>query len=301
MTLSITAAYVPPTTLSVAGYQVTVSGLSGVAGASTVTGFRQTSSGALFPLRGITGQTITVDSYTTVDFEFSYQATSLVTAGDDGWSYFFNVYNAVGAVIATVGNPAFDGSQAREDERTLCPLSTVVLQSIQQPALSLPVIMGTFSDYAVPGRVLATHFVLGRPNPVVISDISGGRTGSFTILFDPDLCTYTNAALKSLITFNDTFMLQPFYRAAGIDDMYFRINEVSVNRGSVANALDSDPEDMGYTLTFTEVDRPLTVGEGASLLTWQNVLDQFAGLTWNDVLSDRVNWLDVLNQANNPP
>lgn len=294
--LTVSVTYEPVGTLAVPGYQVTVAGLSTVVGATQCTLVRQTSSGTQVDVRGMSALAITADTATATDFEYSYQAVSGATEGaDTNWFYFIKAQTANGGLLAQAGYPQKDGAQSRTDVISTTPYATAIIQSIQQPALSLPIVLSDFPSWAIPGRVLSTNYVLGRENPVVLTDAIGGRTGTFQILFHPALLLYSHRDLKTLLTFNDTFMLQPFYQAAGVDDMFFKITDVAVARVSVADTLDTVPQALQFSVNFTEVDRPLTSGEGTTITTWNDLLINPAITTWNDVVSHWSNWLGVLN------
>ena len=180
----------------------------------------------------------------------------------------------------------------------------------RQPA----VLVNAFDSWDTPGRVLSTNYVLGKANPVIIRDTSGGRTGTMTLLVSEDL---TDAGMGGqeldqtmvLLNANDVLLFNPFFNGLGFNPCYFVVTDVSTQRVTTGSLDQFDtslsswiynPARLVYLLNvaFTEVDDPTTNQEGPTIATWQSVKDNFA--TWGDVKLGRTDWLDVLNRADLP-
>lgn len=291
---------------------ITASGLSSITGATSVTVNRtHTHSSDVYVVRGLDMAPVSGDSVASEDYDIS-----LIRGG---WSWDFYVYDSGGSVLASSLGV---GSETPTEIITPCmssglasPWTSAVLQSIQQPALNIPVVLGNWDQYDKNAAILGNYKILGRKNPVVIGDAFGARTGTFTILVDAvNLADSTMMGTQDLQThqqlleYNDVLFLQLFWEGLGFDDLFFRVTDYQVQRLSPAqpfNFADSDfplPPNLvlsntyQITVTFQEVDRPATAGEVVAFGTWADVDAHFD--TWGDVDSNRTNWLDVLNRAN---
>lgn len=288
---------------------VSASGLSTITGSASVTVKRRhLADGSTYEVRGLNQAPVSGDSISSEDYDVP------LTKGN--WTWDFYVYNASGTVVASatsvsVGAPYQVIQTALSGGAT--KFSTSIIQSVQQPTLNIPVVVSSFDTFDEAGRVLANLNVLGRKNPVVVSDAFGSKSGQFILLIDPvDLGTGTptRATHDLLLTYNDTLFFQYFYAGLGMDEMYFKVTDLEYQRLSTAQPytigdyLYFPPAGLNVvpkyqvTVSFQEVDRPSTAGETISFSTWNDVKTNFA--TWNDVLSGRTSWLDVLNRADLP-
>lgn len=290
------------------GIQVTVSGLSGIAGAATVSVKRTQDlliGSQTADVRGISMLPVTADSAVTTDYEFSFLDNG------DNILYAVFVYNAAGAQIATTSVSLGDSGTGLVGG---CLVSNgpvnCVIRSVETPALNAYVEVNGFNTLTFAGRILGTYQVLGRQNPVVLRDTMGGRSGQFTVQWRNDDSniyddqSVTQYGLEQLFLTQGTILLQPMFPSAGISDMYCIVGDISSNRITLPVAalspFDGNPVSnpdicIQYTVTFTEVDRPLTAGEGTTISSWQDVLSNPAITTWADVNTHWSNWLGVLN------
>lgn len=230
----------------------------------------------------------TGDSISANDYEFPY------TKGT--FHYQLIAYDVAGNILdSSLVSANQTPDTARNQLLTASPYSTAILQSIQQPALNLPVVVNDFKDWSIAGSVLGTYKVLGRENPIVLTDAMGGRTGTMILLVSPNFLTiYDLDDLDMLITYRDTLLFQPFWAGAGMQDIYLKVTDVSVSRLTIAKTDNSTVPSHLVTVNFTEVDRPDTKGPATAIGTWGDVLNRFS--TWQEVLSSRENWLDLLNR-----
>lgn len=295
MAFAISATYGIAGGFFVPAYQINISGMSGFGTAATyLVNRRQLSSGAVSPVRGMNLAPVTGDAGSAADYEFEYYSDT------SGWVYDAYIYDSSNTQLATVtSSPTLFGATAATAMQTAYPGTTAVWQSIQQPALSLPLVIGDFSAWGIAGRILSVNNVLGRPNPVVLSDTMGGRTGSFTVLVSTDIsgAAITDSLFQLLYTYNDTFLFQPFYSSGNVKNMYFKISNIDATRLSTAESAPSASRAnalfMSYSVNFIEVDRPIASGSPPELISWQDVLNNNA--LWSNVKTDHANWLDVLN------
>ncbi len=293
MSLAISVTYTIAGGFYVPGYQINVTGLSSVSNADTVlVQRRQLGDGAVTDVRGIAHVAVISDAATSVDYEYHYYSDN------NGFVYDVYVYDTSGSQLATVtSTPTLFGIQSRTDLETSYPWTSAVMQSIQQPALSLPLIISQFSEWSYPGRILGEYNVLGRGNPVVLTDQMGGRTGSFSVLVNTALSTIRDDLFQLLFKYNDTFLFQPYYSSGNVGNFYFKIANVNATRSSIADSilstLRTSTTTMLYTIDFIEVDRPIAGSIPFELISWQDVLNNNA--SWNTVKTSHADWLDVLN------
>lgn len=182
----------------------------------------------------------------------------------------------------------------------------VWLKSVSQPALSRRVNMVDWAERSTPGRILGEYPVLGRRNKVVITDVLGGREGSFTLttyLDAPNAWAQASSPwdLEALLTEGQTLMIQTTgLTFTGERDMYFEVKNVTRRRtslsGAYGNAIPFQQTDLvfEFDIDYIEVDRPATTEESLGLRDWQDVLNQNA--TWQEVLDNHTTWLDALQR-----
>jgi hypothetical protein len=157
------------------------------------------------------------------------------------------------------------------------------LKNLSQAALNAQVSLQALSDVKTDART-QIYPVIGRKNPVVISDVRGGRTGSVSLMTTG---TTDYQAVSALLASGTTLFLQAT-PADGLADLYFVAGSVTEHR----------PADVStdftriWTVDFTEVDSPsgaLTSIPGNSYAA----VVSFG--TYQALLNDRATYLDVLN------
>jgi hypothetical protein len=291
MSLGMTVTYVNSMSFYTPGFEVALTGVT-VTGAFTVDVQRHSFYDNTYTdVRGLANILVVSSSVSATDFEYEYYNDV------DGWEYVATVYDNTGATLASVTAGPFDGNQSRDDIQAEFPLTSVVISSVQQPHLNLPVIFGEFDSWTIPTNVLAQFNVLGRSKPVVLTDAFGALTGDFTIISDSGLTSILDQELKNILTYNDVLMFQPFYRTSGVDNMYFKVTALTVQRISYPHSIgEADRVDstvLQYGVTFQEVDRPIASGVATDIIQWQDVKN--SNTTWTDVKTKHPTWLDVLN------
>lgn len=275
------------------GYAITVSGLDTVTGADTVLVQHQNIlTGEFYDVRGLSKTPVLASTANGTDFEFNYYYDDPL-----GFNYICTVYKADGTVAATATSSTFMGSPARTDLQAAFPQTSVEIISVTSPSLSTACIITSFDTWTIPGRVLGSYNVLGRANPVVITDAMGGMTGTFTVLLDEAITNIPDDNFLSLITYNDTFRFQQYYHTSGLDSFYFKVTDVTVQRLSIADLTPTTsrmvPTILQYEVSFAQVDRPIADSAAVTVISWQDVYDNNA--TWLDVKNGHATWLDVLN------
>ena len=284
-------------------FLITVSGLSGVSGASTIT-VRRTNPTVSFTdsaVRGFDNIPIPGDSVSSVDYEFPLSSDNDFSQFE--WEY--EIMDAVGGVITTgpiegvdIHGAPLDTSLVRSAILSAYPGASALIRSVSNPDFSVAVALTSdFDTWTVPSRILGNFPILGRPNPIVLRDVTGGYTGEFQVLSyaanessvvsDPD-------SLKQVLDLADTLLFTPFYDVFGPKDIYFAVSgDVTATRTGSAGG--DKYVDSAYVITvpFTQVDKPLTDEEQNLAGSWNDVFLHYP--TWQDVFDNNDTWLDVLN------
>lgn len=134
----------------------------------------------------------------------------------------------------------------------------------------------------------ATYGVVGRKNPIHVSGLRAGRTGSVSFLvWDAS----ANELLNSLLDTGLPALIQamPGYGVAG--NLYLSIGDAEVE------PLDPDAREPGWrwTLAVTEIDRPSGGLQGTAGATWQAEYTEYA--TWQELFDSNATWADVLTKG----
>lgn len=256
MSISITAT---PNS-SNASFSLTVSGLTGV---NTITVSRNNPDGSVATVRSA-GSQPTGGATTMAFFDFEAPLDQLVTY----------------TVTPDVGSPV-TGSAVK----ITTDGQTFWLKNVSQETLSTKVTMASMSPLTRRARILATYPVLGRANPIVVSDVRAGREGTM-VLTTADATAAK--AVRSIFTAGNALFLQ-CPASTNFPDMYF-------SAGDIAEAWVPDWAATAlrtFSVPFIEVDSPTDglVSTGAN--SWSQVA-QFG--SWNNLKNKRVTWLDVLNR-----
>jgi hypothetical protein len=256
--MAITLACTPHT--SDASVSITAGGLSGITSLSIT---RSDPDGSTAPVRSATA-VATGGASTLAFFDFEAPLDQSVTY----------------TLTPSVGSPVTSSAIT-----IVTNGSTFWLKNVAQEALSRTVEVAGMSAIRRPSNTLATYHVLGRKNPVIISDVRGGRVGTMT------LTAPTLAQTRDLLALlgPGTPLLFQAPASTGFEDMYFTVTgDVEETwLGTAGNPV------HGFSIPFTEVDAPTDdlVAVGAN--SWALVVS-FG--TWANLLAKRSTWLDVLNR-----
>lgn len=158
---------------------------------------------------------------------------------------------------------------------------------------AINVMLGDFSDVRYDPTILGEYKLLGRPNPVVFTDVFGARSGQFDVLAigTPWYDLSTNDTETMLIS-GDVLLLQSSIHAQTIKDMYFVT--MGLGRSQYNKLVQAERLDFTYNVDFQEVDRPPTEGQTTGFGTWGDLSSDTAFTTWGDVNSGFATWLAVL-------
>ncbi|AKY02165.1 hypothetical protein AVV13_gp16 [Streptomyces phage SF1] len=152
------------------------------------------------------------------------------------------------------------------------------------PALNVQVMMETAIKWERAARKTSLTIV-GRKNPVDITDVRGGRTGSLSILVWDES---SHVLFDQLLDSGLPVLIQamPGYGVAG--NLFLSIGDVSAeNVLGVAN----EPG-WRWALAVSEIDRPDGGLQGSAGRTWQDVMDENAD--WAAVDAKFATWAGVL-------
>lgn len=157
------------------------------------------------------------------------------------------------------------------------------LKDLRSPANSLQVILGQGSLAALNrARPRGVFGIVGRPDPVVISDIQHLATGEFTVItLEDDEALALEALLQA-----DVLLLQtrPGER---FGSRYLAIGDVTELRPGNAE----EPSRV-WLLPFTEVAAPADYEVVIAGLTWADIVATYA--TWTLLLAGRPTWGDLV-------
>lgn len=176
------------------------------------------------------------------------------------------------------------------------------LKPIDVPERSRPIMVEEFSTVDEPANVLASHRVLGRKNRVIITDVMGGATGTFS----------AHAALregqsieriKSLLRPGSTILIQNHNPTVStFRDMYIKVTgAVSYTRQTRMrpHGRRQNPQSphviVTFSVPFEQVDRPDATGVALVGVVWQDIKDAFGYPgTWRQVRNSYPTWAEVL-------
>lgn len=135
----------------------------------------------------------------------------------------------------------------------------------------------------------AAYQVVGRTNPIVISDVRNGRSASATFLvFD----TADHIQLDALMDSGLPVLFQAMPGLGADGSHYFSVGDVAIE------PLSSSAAEPGWrwTVALTEVDRPSGGLQGSADRTWQDLLDQDPAGTWLGLFNSNPTgtWADLL-------
>lgn len=188
--------------------------------------------------------------------------------------------------------PELERQDSEAFEYLKSPMSFI--KDVTTPALNMPVTIKGIKGYSREARILGKYSVIGRKNPVVITDVTSGMTGEMEVLvhISPNWTHGFGTAnrdfqIKELIDQGSVYYYQsvlPMF--TGIDDFYFVIEDVSFERLNESVSPFAGLPITVWTIKFTEVDRP------------SNLDIAVGGGTWTQVDSTYASWANV-DLANN--
>ncbi|MFD5308179.1 hypothetical protein [Streptomyces ardesiacus] len=199
-----------------------------------------------------------------------------VPLGSRVW-YLLEWFNASGSMVSRILTQTITGPVLGDGDY-------VWFKSPGLPALNVTVMMEDAPTWERAARKTSLAIV-GRRNPVDISDVRGGRTGSLSVLVWDES---SNTMFDQLLDSGLPVLIQamPGYGIPG--NLYLSINDVSA-----ANVLGvANEEGWRWTLAVNEIDRPEGGLQGSATRTWQDVMDSNAD--WAAVDAKYPSWAGVL-------
>lgn len=147
------------------------------------------------------------------------------------------------------------------------------IKSVFTPTLSRKVDISQFPTFSFPTRILGNFKVLGRANPVILTDTFGGREGEIVIISGEEFQLFQE--VKELLVSGGTLIFQTTGdHATTYPDFYFEIESYSADRKQIPDS--SDEPVFIHKITFIEVDRPATTEEALGLRSYQTIQDEFS-------------------------
>lgn len=261
-------------------------------------------------VRGGELQNTTTSAAALSDYEFHFSDLDSVT--EESLTYSLKLYESgvlQDILTSSAQNPVLHRSQAAGFSSFQSPVTFI--KDVATPLNSISAIIENFNAYQKSGRVLAEHQVLGKRNPIVISDVASGMRGSFTLIVvgvsggfsagGGD--TIYNTQIEALFSSGSTYYFQSIFPyVVGIGDFYFQLSDYSFSRSNriprqnVARASDL-PANIHplsvWEVSFIEVDRPSDLDIASVTTTWGS--GNIVGGTWQNVNDTNSNWFDVLD------
>lgn len=206
-----------------------------VTGITTITVVRANQDGTTATVRGFDARSMPGGALAGIDHEAPMNTTCRYQA---------TVTTSAGAVTTST-----------QITMLLPVLTTAWLKNLRAPALSASLVVETYPQwkYAITQGVFA---VVGRPDPVVFSDVRQYGTGDLAVytLTQPD-----EATLTALLGTTDPFLLQ-FDTTVGRPDCYVTVGNVTYTQ----EAPSGDPF-RSWMLSLTQVGRPPTAGSRVTI------------------------------------
>lgn len=161
----------------------------------------------------------------------------------------------------------------------------VWLKCIGQPGLSMNLTLQKLDDVERKARQ-SINPIIGSEYPVIITDVTASRTGTFTFRTDT---LAQRASFLALVNYSGPLMFQADSSAVGdgIEDMYFLFADIKEHRPG----LSKDPT-RNWECTFTEIASPVGTTSQIPGNSWL-LVTSFG--SWTSVMNNRTTWLNVLN------
>lgn len=155
------------------------------------------------------------------------------------------------------------------------------------PAVNTRVMMENAITWSRTART-ATYEIVGRKNPVNVTGVRGGRKADITVLIWDEASHYT---FDALLDSGLPALIQAMPGFGVNANLYLSVGDVTAE--PVMGA--ANVPGWRWTLSITEIDRPVGGIQGSALSTWQKVYDDYA--TWEDVFEGFDTWADVLTKG----
>lgn len=251
-------------------------------------------------------EAITTSGFTVYDYEFHFAPKG--SLDEESHYYQLDLYKAgakLGSIVSNTVTPHNDREIDPEYNGVASP-STWIKKLDGSTAASYPITVGDFATWTRGANILSENHILGNPFPFIITDVMGGKTGSFTIIvFDTPTWVGGGSTVATIEMVEDLldsgeilYFSTTWPMLSGIHDFYFRVRTYTVKRMNRTVAL-HDPTGsqlpvFEVTVEFVEQERPADQGNIAPI-TWATVLANYS--TWAGMSAANTSWLDVLQDG----
>ncbi|MEU1074299.1 MULTISPECIES: hypothetical protein [unclassified Streptomyces] len=249
------------------GAQLTLSGLTTGGPTWTYTLQRLGADGSVHPVRGPSGDIVSVTPTGDLAVVTDYEAPLGVPV-----SWLVRSVGPTGS-MSYISDPL-----TLDPPPDLCAWVKDPLNPIRSAALTV----ATLPDWQRAARQ-GVSTVRGAALPIVISDVRSGRTGALTLVTE----TAEEATTVAWICETGGTLLIQWHPDWAMEDMYAQVGDLTEAHVSEYGG----HHDRLWTLPLTEVSRPVGGVTGAADRTWQTVRDGYAD--WYTVLTKYASWLDV--------
>lgn len=201
----------------------------------------------------------------------------------------------IGDTLHTTVTDSVSGEpEAYFESQGALPLYSAWLQSVTQPSLNQACFVEKFNAWKRTGKILAKNNVLGRANPVVVTDVMGGREGEFSfwvgdVLPPPFNTTEGIEEYELLFNEGDILLFRAYNEDKnGVPPLYLVVESAAYE----VKTRDGQDGVFNYKVTFVETDRPATGTISVSNVLWDDVSTTAAD--WDEVFNNRASWFEVL-------
>lgn len=174
--------------------------------------------------------------------------------------------------------------------------SRFYLKDVIDPTKSLSVSVSDLRNTNYDGQILASHHILGRKMPVVVTDVASGRRGTMKVV-SANIGSFGQVdvnKIRDLLDGGHVLLFQSVRNPYIFRDMYFAIESYS----EVSLGINDTGQELSFVwdINFVEVERPGLTSLGVSIAQWQDVLVDPAFASWTDVNSGESTWMTLLQR-----
>lgn len=168
------------------------------------------------------------------------------------------------------------------------------------------VVKDGLTEWSRGANVLSENKVLGRANPVIVTENMGPRKGTIKIA---NLLTHTTdfdsegtrtlrstelGKWKTIFENGGSLLFRNSVKDTGFFDLYFKCMSVTIDRelGGSLYFWNTEWPLLVHSIEYTEIDRPITSAVGLGLTGWDDVFEN--NVDWAEAALDHANWASVL-------
>ncbi len=249
---------------------------------------------------------VTSTGFVVNDYEFHFAPKG--SLDEESHFYRLELFKSgakLGSIVSNTVQPHNDRETDPEYSGASSP-STWIKRLDGSTGAAYPVTIGDFSQWSKQANILSENHVLGSPYPFVVTDVMGGKRGSFSIIVHDEpswaggsSTVGTIEAVEALLDSGEILFFQTTWpMLSGIHDFYFKVRSYTVRRLNRVVAL-HDPTGsqlpvFEITVEYVEQERPADQGNIAPI-TWATILANYS--TWSGMSAANTSWLDVLQDG----